>query len=258
MVTLSSRPVHRITRWSLFGCLLLLVLILTACGDSGSTQSSTSSQNSTASNSNSSSSATMTGNSAGTLQTVKITEVQATNGGKDQYSFSPNTLSVKMGDMVTFINQTDEDHTLMSTPAGSIDEGNKISKNETQVVRFLTAGSFTITSMTHPDATIAVTVASAAALAPLTTVKLTEVQSTNGGKDQYSFTPNSVSVDNDTLVFVNQTDENHTLTSNIMDGFPDGSLISKNETQIIHFAKDGTYTIHSVEHLDATITVTVK
>src|SRR6266496_961102 len=158
MVTLSSRPLHRITRWSLFGCLLLLVLILTACGDSGSTQSSTSSQNSTASNSNSSSSATMTGNSAGTLQTVKITEVQATNGGKDQYSFSPNTLSVKMGDMVTFVNQTDENHTLTSNIMGGFPDGSLISKNETQIIHFAKDGTYTIHSVEHHDATMTVTV----------------------------------------------------------------------------------------------------
>lgn len=195
----------------------------------------------------------------GGLQVVKITEVVAANGGKGQYSFTPGTLSVKAGDMVTFINQTDEAHTLMSTPAGSVADGNMISKNETQVVRFLQAGSFTISSVEHPDARLAVTVGSAsAALAPLAQVKITEVVATNGGKDQYSFSPTTVTVDNATLVFVNQTDEDHTLMSNVNGGFADGTVISKNETQVIHFSKDGTYTISSMEHPDAKLTVIVK
>ena len=247
MSTVFVASFRRRTYLTLLVSLIALALAMTACGTGATTSP------------NSGSSANTSVGMSGGLQVVKITEVIAANGGKDQYSFSPATLSVKAGDMVNFINQTDEGHTLMSTPAGGIADGNMISKNETQTVRFLQTGSFTVSSAEHPEATLAVTIGSAAGvLAPLTQVKIMEIVASNGGKDQYTFEPASITVNNDTLVFMNQTDEPHTLMGNVDGGLADGTIVSKNEVQIIHFSKDGTYTISSKEHPDAKLTVVVK
>jgi plastocyanin len=114
--------------WMMLVTLLGLTLVLSACG--GDTTSSTSSSTSTG------------GNSA---QTVTITE---TTGGNDVYAFAPTTLSIKAGDSVKWVNNSDENHKLVITPAGptTATVAKSGSNDNTATVTFSTAGTYTITS----------------------------------------------------------------------------------------------------------------
>jgi plastocyanin len=109
--------------------LLLLTFTLAACG--GDTTSAATSSGSTS--------------SGGSTHMVTITEV---TGSNDVYSFDPTTLSIKAGDSVKWVNNSDENHLLAITPAGpapaTADRSG--SNDNTATVAFSTAGAYTVTS----------------------------------------------------------------------------------------------------------------
>jgi plastocyanin len=82
----------------------------------------------------------------GSVSTVTITE---TTGGNDVYAFAPTTLSIKAGDSVKWVNNSDENHKLVLTPAGpsaAPTVAKSGSNDNTGTVTFAAAGTFTITS----------------------------------------------------------------------------------------------------------------
>ncbi len=131
MTVMSIQPVRRIISWVALICLVALTVLLSACGGDAAT-TSTSSSGSTSS-------------SAGT--TVTIAEQ---TGGNDVYSFSPATITVKAGDTVKWVNNSDENHLLHSAPDGVFTASSKVarsgSNDNTYSMTFPKAGTYTITS----------------------------------------------------------------------------------------------------------------
>jgi plastocyanin len=86
-----------------------------------------------------------TSSGGGAAQTVTITEK---TGGNDVYAFDPTTLSIKAGDSVKWVNNSDENHKLVINPAGpaSATAARSGSNDNTAAVTFPTAGTYTITS----------------------------------------------------------------------------------------------------------------
>ena len=113
---------------SLF-CLLVLAFTLASCGESGATTPAT----------------TAPTTAAPTL--VKITEIV---GSEDVYSFSPATVTIKVGDTVKWVNNSDENHLLASnTPGASTTTSivqRDVSANNTLEIKFSTAGTYAYTS----------------------------------------------------------------------------------------------------------------
>jgi plastocyanin len=115
--------------------LLVLAFALAACGGdapAASTSTTTSSPSSSSS-------------SSGATSKVTITEQ---TGGNDIYSFSPATLSIKAGDSVQWVNNSDENHKLAFSPAGpTAGTVTKSGSNDnTLTVKFSTAGTYAVTS----------------------------------------------------------------------------------------------------------------
>ncbi len=133
MVKLAFR---RQTSLLMLASLLVLVFALAACGGDAPAASA----GTTASSSSSAGSS-----SAGSTTKVTITEQ---TGGNDIYSFSPATLSIKAGDSVQWVNNSDENHKLAFSPAGptpgTVTKSG--SNDNTLTVKFPTAGTYTVTS----------------------------------------------------------------------------------------------------------------
>jgi plastocyanin len=129
---------RRQTSLLVLASLLVLVFALSACGGSDAPAASTSS----GSSSSSSAPAPAAG---GATQKVTITEQ---TGGNDVYSFAPATLSIKAGDSVQWVNNSDENHKLAISPAGpTAGTVTKSGSNDnTLTVKFPTAGTYTVTS----------------------------------------------------------------------------------------------------------------
>jgi plastocyanin len=113
---------------ALLTTLLVLTFALSACGDTTSAASTSGGSS-----------------SGGSTQTVTISE---TTGGNDVYAFAPTTLSIKAGDSVKWVNNSDENHKLMITPAGpaSATATKSGSNDNTATIAFTTAGTYTVTS----------------------------------------------------------------------------------------------------------------
>jgi len=130
------------TAWTALMSLIVLVLTisLSACGsDSAPAASSSGSTGST------SAAPTTAAPAAADATAVSISEQ---TGGQDIYSFAPATLSIKAGGAVKFTNNSDENHELAITPAGpTAGTVTKSGSNDnTLMVTFPTAGTFTVTS----------------------------------------------------------------------------------------------------------------
>lgn len=122
-------------RWLALVVLCLLALSMAACGGNDSTSSSTAS-NTTQSNPTQPS-------AAGTTMMVTITEKTGTH---DIYSFDPQTITIKAGTTVKWVNNSDENHLLAGDPAGvftasSIVPRNGSTDNTYQMV-FSTPGTY--------------------------------------------------------------------------------------------------------------------
>ena len=135
---------HRSTYLLAFACLMLIVFALAACG--GDTMS--------ASNTASSSTSSNSSNPA-PAATVNIKETKD-SAGKDVYSCDPQTISIKVGDTVSFTNQSDEIQDFDQGDAQKAGVDFKMNLNQSTTATFKTAGTFTIKS--EKGAIIAVTV----------------------------------------------------------------------------------------------------
>ena len=122
--------------------LVCIVAFAAACSsDSGSkastSSSSTASGAGSASSSGSSSGASSAPAASGTDVTIK------------DFKFSPETLSVKVGDKVTFKNSDGQPHTATSDNSGDFDAG-AVDPGTSKVVTFDKAGTFTYHCSFHP------------------------------------------------------------------------------------------------------------
>ena len=133
--------VRRPVTWMLLVGLLTLVLALSACGDSGNATTPTPTAQPT---------------TAVSAATITIREK---TGGQDVYTFEAPSVTIKAGQAVTFDNQSDENHLLvttdaMGTPTTNVDPftGNltvptsRTSTTTTLQVMFNKAGTYHYTS----------------------------------------------------------------------------------------------------------------
>ncbi len=180
-------------------------------------------------------------------------------GQPDKYMFSPAKVSLKQGGYLTFINRSDEVHALESNPDAGI-AMSIINKKELQVVQFPMAGTFTVQSADAKHRavlTVTVSAANDACAPPKATLKLTEVVGMGG--DKYSFSPKTLTVDEgDMVTVINKTDESHSLACTPNGLGTQNAKVFKGETQIVTFAKAGTYNCTSLQHKDAKVKVVVK
>ena len=250
MKRLFAQSLCRTTSWTRLVCLLILTLIMAACG-----QGSLTTQSSQPKTTRTNSSPTQTGTTVSSSPLkVKVTEVRGSNGGKDHYFFSPNILTGNVGNILTFVNESDAIHTLISTLTGGITGGSNLAVNETQAVQFLKPGSFTISSQEHPDAKLSATVGgSASDIIPPQKIELSEM---HGTKVSYFFNPTNVGVDvGYGILIVNQTNETQILMITPADGVVVESIIDKNETQLLQFSAEYNYTITIKDHPEGTMVV---
>ena len=88
-----------------------------------------------------------------TVVMVKIIEQN------EKYSFSPATLSIKVGTQLVWTNKSDAPHTVTSDSAGVFSSPGNITQNQTFMFTFTTPGTFAYHCNVHPymKATITVT-----------------------------------------------------------------------------------------------------
>jgi len=92
------------------------------------------------------------------IGTLTFAEKKAA-GQADQYSFTPNTETLKVGDSITLANNSDEIHTFVCTPDAGLEGGNiQLDQNERQPIKFAQAGKYQCGSKEHPDAKVTITV----------------------------------------------------------------------------------------------------
>ena len=134
-------------------CLVALsaLLLLAACGESSTNTGTTPTTGAT-----STPAATPT---TGTTSTPIATATQAGNGqtviitdSSGSFAFSPATLTIKVGTMVTWKNSTAASHTVTSDDGKSFDSGtsNPIAPGGTFSFTFTTAGTFPYHCAIHP------------------------------------------------------------------------------------------------------------
>lgn len=120
--------------WCALSLVVVLSFALAACGESSTPASSTQSNSSQSS-------------ASGTTMTVTITEKAGTH---DIYSFDPQTITVKAGSTVKWVNNSDENHLLASVPAGVFTPSSMVdrsgSSDNTYQVVFNTPGTYSYSS----------------------------------------------------------------------------------------------------------------
>ncbi len=266
---------HRRLIGSLAALALVLVL-LSACGKgtSSSANSGTTSNanNGSASNAQtgSTSSNTTTGSSTGANtnaacdQMTKVTiSEHATPGKADQYSFTPDHVTIKTGEFITFSNQSDEIHVLVATPDAAL-ANSAIDRSEDQPILFTKAGTYTLESQDAKHrATMQVTVSAVAGTtcgisAPSNTVTFTE-KHTPGQADSYTLAPNTVSLNaGQSLTLLNKTTQALNFSCKPSADLMEGNLrVDTNEQQVVQFAKAGQYTCTSTASPRSTVVVDV-
>ena len=232
-----------------------LVVLLAACGTDTATASTSNTSSTTKTNTTSA--------TCDKMITVTFTEKKAA-GQDDQYFFNPKGVTIKSGEYITFTNQTDERHTLVTTPDANLTDS-VIDENEAQPVQFNQAGSFTVESQNAAHrGSMQVTVSSAAGQtcgikAPVGTLTFAE-KKTAGQPDQYSFSPNTETIKvGDSLTLTNNSDEIHTFICTPDAGLDGGNVqLDENETQPVQFPQAGAYVCSSKEHPTAKVTITVQ
>ena len=274
--------------------LALGLLLLSACGGAGSSNSNgtgsangsntsssqTSSMGNTTStglnnsttpgNSMEAGSSTTPGSTMGTglngacEQSTKVTISEHTASNKeDQYTFTPDHVTLKTGQFITFSNQSDEVHVLVATPDASL-VSSSIDRNEEQPVQFTKAGIYTLESQDAKHrASMQVTVTAGAGTtcgisASHTTVTFTGKHS-QGQTDAYTLTPKTVSMSaGQSIALLNKTDQALNFSCKPSANIAEGNLrVDINEQQVVQFAKAGQYTCTSTESPRETLSVTV-
>ena len=134
MITTLFQPLRRMSYRAALMLLVIfsLAIVLSACGGDAATTTPAAPSGGAA--------------TGGSPTTITITEK---TGSMDIYAFDPLTISIKAGDSVKFVNNSDENHKLAVSPAGpTVGTVAKSGSNDnTETVAFPTAGTFTVTSM---------------------------------------------------------------------------------------------------------------
>jgi plastocyanin len=193
---------------------------------------------------------------------VTISE-HAAAGKADQYAFTPDQVTIKAGEFITFSNQSDEIHVLVATPDAGM-TNSAIDRNEDQPVQFTKAGTYTLESQDAKHrATMHVTVLSATGTtcgisAPSTTITFTEKR-VQGQINQYTLTPNTVSLNaGQSLALLNKTNQALNFSCKPSADLMEGNLrVDSNEQQVVQFAKAGQYTCSSTVAPKSTVVVDV-
>lgn len=134
MITTLFQPLRRMSYRAALMLLVIfsLAIVLSACGGDAATTTAPASGGASS-------------GGAAAPTTITITEK---TGSQDIYAFDPLTVSIKAGDSVKFVNNSDENHKLAVSPAGpTVSTVAKSGSNDnTETIAFPTAGTFTITS----------------------------------------------------------------------------------------------------------------
>ena len=241
--------------------LALASVLLAACGSGSTTSASTSSSTTGSMNMDANSNMNM---QAACDQMTKVTISEHTTPGKaDQYFFTPDHVTINAGEFITFNNQSDEVHVLLTTPDAKL-AMSAIDRNEDQPVRFTKAGVYTLVSQDAKHrATMQVTVTSATGTtcgisAPGTTITFEEKQ-TQGQPDLYTLTPKAVSIKaGQSLALLNKTDQALNFSCKPSADMTEGNLrIDPNEQQVVQFVKAGQYSCTSTTAPMTTIAINV-
>lgn len=127
--------------WSVLSLVVVFSFALAACG--GTDAPSVSSTQSTTSQ------ASQPSQSSASATTVVVTITEKA-GTHDIYGFAPQTLTIKAGTTVKWINNSDENHLLANTPAGVFTASSMVprngSGNNTYQLVFSTPGTYQYTS----------------------------------------------------------------------------------------------------------------
>jgi plastocyanin len=128
--------------WWMLSLAAVAALLLAACGGGGTTTTPTPTATSQP-----------TPTPTPTVVMVKIIEQS------EKYSFSPATLSIKVGTQVVWTNTSDAPHTVTSDSAGVFSSPGNITQHQTFMFTFTTPGTFAYHCNVHPymKATITVT-----------------------------------------------------------------------------------------------------
>src|SRR5579875_2009175 len=125
MTKFFARPIRS---WFLVGAFMTLMLVLSACGSSGSGSSGT---------------------------TVQINEVK-TAGKPDQYMFSPASITVKKGTTVTVVNNSDEVQDIDAGDAQKAGVDKVVAIGQSGTITFNVTGTFAIESEKGAKLTVTV------------------------------------------------------------------------------------------------------
>src|SRR5579883_1671156 len=239
---MGMRSIRRSAGWLLPASLLFLMVILAACGEGSSNSAATSTSSSNASSSNTSSSTTGSSSSTATALTLTITEPKT-----GTFVFDKNTLTVKKGDMVTIVNQSNEDL--------DFDEGDTAKAG----VDFLVPGKgsspviFVIKSKAGAAFTITVE-ATPTGNPPAVAQTLTISQAKSGG---YTVNQPSITVNKGDMVkVVNQSSQDLDFDEGDAAKAGVDFIVAGSGTANVFFNTPGTFVIKSKS--GASFTVTVK
>ena len=251
-----------------FVALALVLVLLSACGNgtntgSANNGSTSSAQTNSASNNTASSNSNTSANAACDQMAKVIISEHSAVGKADQYAFTPDHVTIKAGEFISFSNQSDEIHTLVATPAAGLADS-AIDRNEEQPVQFTKAGTYTLASQDAKHrATMQVTVLSATGTtcgisAPTNTISFTEKHA-QGQADAYTLAPSTVSLNaGQSLILLNKTTQALNFSCKPSADLTEGNLrVDMNEQQVVQFAKAGQYTCSSTESPKSTVIVDV-
>jgi len=187
---------------------------------------------------------------------VTITE-KAAPGRPDRYAFSPASITMQRGGLLSIQNRSDEMHALESVPDAGI-VTTVLMKKERQFVQFPQAGTFTLHSADAAHrATLKVVVSGDTGCGPpRQSLAVTETKA--GGADVYAFSPKTLRVAaGENVLVVNRSDETQTLRCT-----PDAgdnafnTALARAESQIVALDQPGTYTCVTGKKARVTVTVT--
>lgn len=172
---------------------------------------------------------------------TKVAIVEKTSG----YAFSPAGLTIQRGTYLAVTNKTSTVHPLLSAPDAGIPTS-VIDRKERQVIQFPKAGTFTVRT---GDAVLQLTVAGESGCgSPEPTLTLTDADKFSPAAADVTATEN--------FTVVNQSGVTQTL--NCTPGSnKDHTRLDAGETQILAIDEPGRYLCASIQHPDATVTITV-